>query len=111
MITIGTDTTFKKPYQVDAARHISIIGGSGMGKSSLLETIFLNFVKEGNGGLFIDPHGDTADRLLLLLPKKRMRDLIWFDPDEDSVPSFNPLCFQDPEQLELAKETCLTILK
>ena len=111
MITIGNETIYGKPYQVDPARHLTVIGGSGMGKSTLLEHIFLNFIRQGHGGLFIDPHGDTADRLLLLLPKSRMRDLIWFDPDAHSVPPFNPLCFIDPEQLELAKETCLTILK
>jgi ABC-type phosphate/phosphonate transport system ATPase subunit len=91
MITIGKDTIYNQPYEIDPTRHISLIGGSGVGKSSLLEHIFINFIRQGHGGLFIDPHGDTADRLALLLPKERMRDFIWFDPDEASVPPFNPL--------------------
>ena len=112
MITIGKQALNHHPYEIDPERHINVIGGSGVGKSSLLEHIFLEFLKQqGHGGLFIDPHGDTADRLPLLIPKNRRRDIIWFDPDAYAVPPLNPLYFTDPEQLELAKETCLTILK
>jgi hypothetical protein len=112
MITLGAQTLNHSPYEIDPTRHINVIGGSGVGKSSLLEHVFLEFVKhQGHGGLFIDPHGDTADRLPLLIPKSRRRDIIWFDPDAPAVPALNPLYFTDPEQLELAKETCLTILK
>jgi len=111
MITIGSRALNHLPYEIDPTRHINVIGGSGVGKSSLLEHVFLEFIKQGYGGLFIDPHGDTADRLPLLIPKNRRRDIIWFDPGAYAVPPLNPLYFDDPEQLELAKETCLTILK
>jgi len=111
MITIGTNQKNGHPYLIDPERHINLIGASGTGKSSLLERIFIEFLRQGYGGLFVDPHGDVADRLPLLIPKNRRRDIIWFDPDAWAVPAFNPLYFTDPEQLELAKETCLTILK
>jgi hypothetical protein len=110
-ITIGTKSIGGASYRIDPARHINIIGGSGAGKSSLLENIFVDFVSQGYGGLFCDPHGDTANRLPLLIPKNRREDIIFIDPDADSNPQFNPLYFTDPEELELAKETCLTILK
>jgi hypothetical protein len=110
-MTIGTNQRNNTPYSIDPTRHINVIGGSGVGKSSLLEHIFVSFLREGYGGLFADPHGDAADRLPLLIPKNRRRDIIWYDPDAQAVPAFNPLYFTDPEQLELAKETCLTILK
>ena len=109
-IKIGTRSIGGAPYIIDAARHINVIGGSGTGKSSLLETVFTSFCRDA-GGMFLDPHGDVADRLPLLIPKHRRRDIVFFDPDAAAVPSLNPLYFTDPEQLELAKETCLTILK
>lgn len=110
-ITIGKNTMGNAPYKIDPQRHINVIGGSGVGKTSLLENIFISFVKQGYGGLYCDPHGDSADRLPLLIPKNRRRDIIFVDPDALAVPQFNPLYLTDPEQLELAKETCLTILK
>ena len=111
MLTIGTDSIHRKPYRIDPTRHINVIGATGMGKSALLERIFINFIREGNGGLFMDVHGDAADRLVLLSPASRIRDFIFFDPSQESVPVFNPLFFLDPEELELAKETCLTLFK
>src|SRR6266446_3899833 len=99
MITIGTKSIGGRPYRIDATRHINVQGGSGVGKSSLLENIFVSHIRQGHGGLFIDPHGDTADRLALLIPKERMRDFIWIDPDADRLPPLNALYFPDPEQL------------
>jgi hypothetical protein len=108
-IKLGKDATSGRPYYIDPTRHINVIGATGMGKSSLLEHIFVSFVRQGNGGLFLD--GDAYDRLSLLLPTARKRDIIFFDPDLAAVPTFNPLSFTDPEELELAKESCIALLK
>ncbi len=112
LIKIGKESISGNPYRIDPTRHISVIGGSGVGKSSLLERLFISFVsKKGHGGAFFDPHGDSARVLPLLVPKSRRDDVIYCDPDEDACPQFNPLYFVDPELLEQAIETCLTILK
>jgi hypothetical protein len=110
-ITIGRDALTRAPFQIDPTRHVNIIGATGMGKSALLENLFTEFVKQGHGGLFMDVHGDVYDRLSLILPSSRKRDFIFFDPDLDSVPTFNPLFFTDPAALEQAKETCVSLLK
>jgi hypothetical protein len=84
---------------------------SGMGKSTLLVNLFIEHVRHGNGGLVINPHGDTADPIAKLLPKNRMLDFIWIDPDASLVPPFNPLHFSSPEELMLGKESLFRTFK
>jgi len=108
---IGIDDIYGQPISVDTSKHIDITGKSGMGKSTLLINLFIENIRQGNGALLIDPHGDTADAIAKLIPKSRMRDFIWIDPDASLVPPFNPLHFDSPEQLELAKESLFTTFK
>src|SRR5450755_3899253 len=108
-ISIGADSITGHNFSIDTTKHINLTGKSGMGKSTLLVNLFIEHIRQGNGGLFIDPHGDTADAIAKLIPKSRMRDFIWIDPDATLVPPFNPLHFESPEQLELAKESLFTL--
>jgi ABC-type dipeptide/oligopeptide/nickel transport system ATPase subunit len=91
MTSIGTDYINQRDFVIDTTKHINIEGMSGMGKSTLLINLFISHIRQGHGGLFIDPHGDTADQIAKLIPKSRMRDFIWIDPDSSLVPPFNPL--------------------
>ena len=75
-ISIGTDSITGHEVFLDSTKHINIEGMSGMGKSTLLVNLFVENIRQGNGGLFIDPHGDTADQIAKLIPKSRMRDFI-----------------------------------
>jgi hypothetical protein len=111
MTPIGTDYLTQQEFAVDTTRHLNVIGMSGMGKSTLLVNLFIDHIRQGHGGIFIDPHGDTADQLARMIPKSRMRDFIWIDPDASLVPPFNPLHFESPEELELAKESLFTLFK
>lgn len=111
MNTIGTDFITGRDFSIDTNRHCNVEGMSGVGKSSLLINLFIEHIRQGNGGLFIDPHGDAADTIATLIPKSRMRDFIWIDPDATLVPPFNPLHFSTPAELELGKESLFTTLK
>jgi len=112
MNKIGTDNITGAPFRIDPTRHIAVIGGSGVGKSSLLERIFISFISQkGYGGAFFDPHGDSARKLPLMVPKHLRDNIIYCDPDEDACPQFNPLYFIDPELLEQAIESVATLLK
>jgi DNA helicase HerA-like ATPase len=110
-ISLGRDSITNQEFFIDSTRHINIEGMSGMGKSTLLVNLFIEHIRQGHGGLFIDPHGDTADQIAKLIPKSRMRDFIWIDPDASLVPPFNPLHFNSPEELELGKESLFTTFK
>ena len=108
---IGTDYITGQDFSIDTSRHCNVEGMSGVGKSTLLVNLFVEHIRQGHGGLFIDPHGDTADQIAQFIPKNRMRDFIWIDPDASHVPPFNPLYFKNAEELELGKESLFTTFK
>lgn len=64
----------------DRDRHMYIIGKTGMGKSTLLENMAIQDIRNGEGLAFIDPHGGTADRLLDYIPEERIKDVVYFAP-------------------------------
>lgn len=74
----------------DRGRHMYIIGKTGMGKSTLLENLAIQDVRNGEGMAFIDPHGGTAERILEYIPPHRMKDVVYFAPFDMEYPvAFN----------------------
>lgn len=74
----------------DRSRHMYVIGKTGMGKSTLLENMAIQDIRNGNGLCFIDPHGKTADLLLDYIPEERIKDTLYFAPfDMEHPVSFN----------------------
>ena len=64
----------------DRDRHMYVIGKTGMGKSTLLENMAIQDIRNGEGFAFIDPHGGTVDRLLDYIPEDRIKDVVYFAP-------------------------------
>lgn len=64
----------------DRDRHLYVIGKTGMGKSTLLENMAIQDLRNGEGLAFIDPHGGTAERLLDYVPENRVKDVVYFAP-------------------------------
>jgi len=76
----------------DRDKHMYIIGKTGMGKSTLLENMAIQDIQNGEGMIFIDPHGTTADKLLDFIPQDRIQDTMYFAPfDTDHPIGFNIL--------------------
>jgi hypothetical protein len=74
----------------DRARHMYVIGKTGMGKSTLLENMAIQDIRNGEGMAFIDPHGSTADRIMEYVPAHRIKDVVYFAPfDMDYPIAFN----------------------
>lgn len=74
----------------DRDRHMYVIGKTGMGKSTLLENMAIQDLRNGEGFAFIDPHGGTADRLLDYIPEHRIKDVVYFAPFDMAHPvAFN----------------------
>ncbi len=74
----------------DRQRHMYVVGKTGMGKSTLLENMAVQDIKNGEGVAFIDPHGSAAETLLEYVPEHRVNDVIYFAPFDLNHPiSFN----------------------
>jgi len=74
----------------DRTRHMYIIGKTGMGKSTCIENMAVQDIKNGEGLAFIDPHGKSAALLLDYIPPERIKDVVYFAPfDTDNPISFN----------------------
>ena len=67
-------------------KHLLIIGGTGMGKSTMLGYAFTQDMLAGKGVAMIDPHGDLADQLLSYVPKSRISEVIYINPADISYP-------------------------
>jgi len=75
---------------LDRSRHMYIIGKTGMGKSTLLENLAIQDIRNGNGMCFLDPHGSSAETLLDFVPENRTKDVVYFAPFDLEHPiSFN----------------------
>jgi hypothetical protein len=80
----ATDSRGQKvPFGIkrkDRARHMYVIGKTGMGKSTMLENMAIQDIRNGEGLTFIDPHGATAEKLLDYIPEHRVNDVVYFAP-------------------------------
>lgn len=104
----------KKPIRLslqDRQRHMYVVGQTGTGKSTFLENLALQDMLQGNGFAFVDPHGDTAENLLAMVPKERTEDVIYFCPAETEYPmGLNLFEFKDPDQKDFLVQEALNML-
>jgi predicted ATPase len=63
-----------------------VIGKTGTGKSTLLETLALQDIINGRGMMLIDPHGDLAERVVRAVPAHRRSDVIYFNVPDPTQP-------------------------
>ncbi len=70
----------------DRRRHMYVIGQTGTGKSTILEEMAKQDIKNGNGMCYIDPHGEAIEHVMTAIPKERAEDVIYFDPSDTERP-------------------------
>jgi type IV secretory pathway TraG/TraD family ATPase VirD4 len=98
--------------QTDRFAHMYILGKTGTGKSTLLETLVHQDIKVGNGLMLLDPHGDMAQRIAAAVPRERASDLIYFDVPDTSRPlGFNPMEISASSNTSLTVSNLLEIFK
>ena len=69
-----------------------IIGKTGIGKSTLIQNMAAWDIRGKTACALVDPHGDMAESILDFIPKKRAKDVIYFNPADLEYPvAFNPI--------------------
>ena len=98
--------------KIDRRKHMYVIGKTGMGKTTLLENLARQDIESGEGLAFIDPHGETAYKLLDFVPAHRINDVIYFDPADSAFPiGLNVMESVDPEKRHFVASGLMAVFK
>ncbi len=96
----------------DRRRHVYIIGKTGMGKTTLMENMIFSDIYAGHGCCYIDPHGDTAEKLIDFIPSERINDVVYFNPADTAFPmGFNVLENNDEDRKHLVRDGLMGVFK
>ena len=101
-ITLFAKTNFRNrevPFGIktdDRRRHMYLIGKTGMGKTTVMENMAIQDIRNGHGLAFLDPHGDSIQRILDCVPPSRVNDVVYFNPADLE----NPIAFNILESVE-----------
>ncbi len=66
--------------------HQAVFGATGTGKSTILFSQMVDDIRQDRGFAFLDPHGNTAERLLYEIPENKMKRVIYFNPADLEYP-------------------------
>lgn len=117
-ITYFAKTNFRNQQTVfgikqdDRRRHMYIIGKTGMGKTTLLEHLVLQDIRNGHGVAYVDPHGDTAEKIIRMIPPERINDVVYFNPADQLYPiAFNIMENVSPEFRHLVSSGLIGVFK
>lgn len=117
-ITYFARTNFRSEHRLfgikraDRRHHIHLIGKTGTGKSTLLETMIRQDIVAGEGVALCDPHGDLVERIRSAVPESRHGDLIYFDLTDRASPlGYNPLVRVAPAHRPLVASGILDVFK
>ncbi|MFA6081942.1 MAG: TraM recognition domain-containing protein [Patescibacteria group bacterium] len=99
---------FIKP--ADRMRHLYAVGKTGVGKSTLLQNMIVDDIKEGLGVAYLDPHGDSIEYIMRHIPENRIKDVIIFDPSDTARPlGLNLLEWSTPQQRDFLVQEAVQI--
>ena len=117
-ITFFAKTNFRNQERIfgikrdDRRRHMYVIGKTGMGKTNLLEVMAIQDIRNGNGVCFVDPHGESAEKMLRAVPNERINDVIYFNPADMEFPiAFNILEAVDEDKKNLVASGMMGVFK
>jgi hypothetical protein len=118
VVTLFARTNARHPHRLfgiksaDRLSHMYAIGKTGVGKTTLLETILRSDISRGAGCALIDPHGDFVERVHTWLPAHRQDDLIYLNiPDSIQPFGYNPLSHVSPDRRSLVASGFMDVFK
>lgn len=87
-----------------------MIGKTGTGKSTCIETMIMQDIQNGFGCCLLDPHGDLVKKISEHIPKHRKKDLIYFNfPDPSLNLKYNPFKRVSTEKRSLVASGILEV--
>lgn len=97
--------------QQDRLSHIYVLGQTGVGKSTLIETLAHGDLRTGRGFCVLDPHGDLAKKLQTAV-ERCGREYIYLDAAQPDQPyGYNPLRTVRADKIPLAVSGLLDAMK
>jgi hypothetical protein len=68
----------------------------------MIENMVIQDIQAGHGVAFVDPHGDSVEKILNYIPSNRVNDVVYLNPADSDFPiAFNPLESVDPKYKHL----------
>lgn len=81
-----TDRLVGIPTDEDKFKHLNLFGKTGGGKTTLLSSLVKQDAERGLPIFFLDFKGETAPKLLDILPENRVKDIVYISPKENIIP-------------------------
>ncbi|MDE2498577.1 MAG: ATP-binding protein [Alphaproteobacteria bacterium] len=98
--------------QPDRLSHMYVVGKTGVGKSTLLETLAWQDFEAGRGFALVDPHGDLVEELARRIEATNPERLVYLDATNPWQPfGYNPLRRVREDKIPLAVSGLLEALK
>lgn len=95
----------------DRFRHLYVIGQTGTGKSSTLQIMIRQDLRNCKGFCVIDPHGSLVEDVLSFVPRERADDVIYFNPGDLERPmGINLLEAETEAEKELVAMDAMNIM-
>ena len=117
-VSLFARTNLRAPHrafgirQFDRLSHMYVIGKTGTGKTTLLETLIRQDIEAGRGCALIDPHGDLVERIATTIPARRAKDVVYLNvPDPALTFGYNPLLRVSAELRPLVASGLIDVFK
>ena len=117
-ITYFARTNFRSDRRIfgikraDRRAHMYVIGKTGTGESTLLETMIRQDIENGEGVAVIDPHGDPVEKVFGAIPEGRKTDVIYLNAPDPAQPyGFNPVGNCPADKRPLAASGLIEVFK
>lgn len=95
----------------DRFRHFYVIGQTGTGKSSVMQVMIRQDLRNGKGLCIVDPHGQLIEDIIPFIPRERADDVIYFNPADLERPiGINLLEADTDEERELVALDAMNIM-
>jgi hypothetical protein len=96
----------------DRFSHVYVIGKTGTGKSTLIETMAPQDLELGNGFALIDPHGDLVARIAASIPPPHRERVVYLNVTDPTQPyGYNPLRHVREDRIALAASGMMDVFK